>query len=272
MTFLALPLAHAVVSHGGFAQTDPAFLCSSSGCLPYRHICLDDFGRFLSEGSRNCDTRGIWSMVVENQGKRFDAWADGSVLANYLYRILAPDLSFWTYFEPASAPHDPWQQLIYAVEPANFASLKNDIKDRKGVFLFRYWTGHLVGTTILLSVYRNLETGSMATRTSVLIALFAYALSWARRFGPGKRYRSRYPPGRHWSNELRKLSQCHVGVGSCVLHGGLYCPLRLQWEIGRARCRGGRSSCRIGWGTTTYSTLLRFPCHSSWLTRTGIWK
>lgn len=123
--------------------------------------------------------------IVENQGKRFDSWADGSVLANYLYRVLAPDLSFWTYFEPASAPHDPWQQLIYAVEPANFAALKNDIKDRKGVFLFRYWTGHLVGTTILLSVYRNLETASMATRNLVLIALLAYALSWARRFGPG---------------------------------------------------------------------------------------
>jgi hypothetical protein len=123
--------------------------------------------------------------IVENQGKRFDEWADGSILANYLYRVLAPDLSFWTYFKPDSAPNDPWRQLIYAVEPANFATLNNDINDRKGVFLYRYWTGHLVGTTILLSVFHNLETASMATRNIVLIALFAYTLSWARRFGTG---------------------------------------------------------------------------------------
>ena len=58
----ALPLAYAVVSHGGFAQTHPAFICSSSSCLPYRHICFDALGCFLSEGSRNHDTGGIPSM------------------------------------------------------------------------------------------------------------------------------------------------------------------------------------------------------------------
>lgn|GEM_PF-3667316 len=122
--------------------------------------------------------------IVEDQGKRFDEWADGWVLANYLYRVLAPNLTFWTYFEPAGAPHHAWSQLIYAVEPANSAALVQDIKERKGVFLYRYWTGHLVGTTILLSVYRNVEIASLATRNIVLIALFAYALSWALRFGP----------------------------------------------------------------------------------------
>ena len=97
---------------------------------------------------------------------------------------------FWTNFKPDSAPNDPWRQINYAVEPANFATLNNDIKDRKGVFLYRYWTGHLVGTTILLSVFRNLETASMATRNIVLITLFAYTLSWARRFGTGSAIRS----------------------------------------------------------------------------------
>ena len=126
---------------------------------------------------------GPW--IKENDGQRFDDVADGAVLVNYLYRVLVPRLTFWSYFKPDGVPPHDWERLRYAADPANQTALQKAIEADPGEPSVRYWTGHLVATTLLLRMLPDLNLASKATRNLLLVVLFVYALAWQRNFGRG---------------------------------------------------------------------------------------
>jgi hypothetical protein len=122
--------------------------------------------------------------VAESQKTRFDDWSDGIVLANLVYLLFFPKYSsIWLYTLPSNSPREGWEQLRYALSAGNSETLGRDLREKRGEYLYRYWTGHLVLTVFALSTFQTPALAATAVSNLVLISLFVYLLAWRKRFG-----------------------------------------------------------------------------------------
>lgn len=124
-----------------------------------------------------------WAQKERFGELRFDDYIDGITLANVVYRGIAGNLSFWTYFVPANNTEMGWGSLLQAVDAKNHLAIAKDIKEQKGAFIYRYWTGHMVLTTFLFYLFPEVPIAAKFTHGFVLVAFFLYVLAWREKFG-----------------------------------------------------------------------------------------
>jgi hypothetical protein len=125
----------------------------------------------------------IVAWAQDGRVNRFDDFSDGVVLANVLYVAIIRDFSPWVYFVPASSPIDGWKQFLQALTPQNHPVLNREYQERRGFFLHRYWTGHMVMTALYFAVFPDLRIASHAISAMVLVTLIVFLLAWSRSFG-----------------------------------------------------------------------------------------
>jgi len=130
-------------------------------------------------------TESLRSWIKQSPANRFDDWMDGVVIANILYKSIDAEHSLWTYFGPSCAPPAGWELLEYVLSPKNHDSLSDSVKNRKGGFLHRYWTGHIVLTSLALYIYGDPGIASKAAMGCVLFSMLVYVIAWKKRLGFG---------------------------------------------------------------------------------------
>ncbi len=129
----------------------------------------------------------FYRWTAESPAARFDDLTDDQVLANIVFRIRDPRLSYWTYFFPRGLPpHDVWSWLKSALQGNELYKARRQGSEDGTSYLHHYWTGHMVLTVWVVFLVQSLATASRLIQSWVLVGLFVYLLVWYRHFGgPG---------------------------------------------------------------------------------------